>query len=813
MKTNKIISAIFMAMLMIVNSVVFTGCKKEDWGTDQFSDAVELLAYGPVPVARGGQLRFIGSHMDQVSTVTFPNCATPVKVSVVSETEVRCVVPQEAQPGYPVLTTKDGKKITAKTLLAYTEPVGFDEEKPFSLDTIKPGKELTINGEYLNLVQTVVFAEKVEVAQFVAKERDHITLIVPAEAQTGKVTLSFVATGDTLANEIASSKRLAIVLPSVKKLAKLDETKPGDMVVIAGEDFDLVTAVKTPVGDSLDFAFNADKTAISFTLPQDITPGALFVMAASGVEVPVATIGVALPNELTMTPAAGVRAGDVLTITGKDLDVVTDIYFNTIDGGTVEAEVMAGRTAGKIQVTVPESAISGGVVLNTASRVSVGPAEEKALQFETLKPAFKYFAATEVALGQDMVIYGQNMDLVVKATMTGGAKLEAVASTAGSVTFTLPYTNAETGTVELFMANGESIVTSKEISIVPPVCCYVTKWPELVEDEPIQAGTVLLLEVANRDKLTNVIIDGEDCGFILSGENKIYVGIPNNAGPGSKVTLVSSNGEIEYAYAFKPNTEKVTVVWKGVFAAGGWSAGFEELSWGKNPALKESFRALLQPGVEIVLSLVADPDRTYGPAVRFGNGSWSAWPGTKELPGADGDGNIALPDDVTEYRLTVTQEMIDEFDNGGQGLVICGAWFVLSKIAILEHISLETKINDDCVSQADQSVAWTFPTLMTWGDDGRFRILRNGANDLGNKVKAGMVMRFYKSGTGQIQVNNPNWTAITTIADWDGDVNPLELVVDQAILDCFTGADSDGWSETALILQGDGLTVEKITIE
>ena len=35
----------------------------------------------------------------------------------------------------------------------------------------------------------------------------------------------------------------------------------------------------------------------------------------------------------------------------------------------------------------------------------------------------------------------------------------------------------------------------------------------------------------------------------------------------------------------------------------------------------------------------------------------------------------------------------------------------------------------------------------------------------------------------------------------------------KAILDCFTGETTDGWSETALILQGDGLTIEKITVE
>ena len=130
-------------------------------------------------------------------------------------------------------------------------------------------------------------------------------------------------------------------------------------------------------------------------------------------------------------------------------------------------------------------------------------------------------------------------------------------------------------------------------------------------------------------------------------------------------------------------------------------------------------------------------------------------------------------------------------------------------------VESELNINGDCVAQGDRSVAWTFPTKMTWDDNGRFRIMRDGISNLKDfKFKADeTVMRFYKTGTGQIQVNNPNWQSFTSVSDWEGSLEVLELVLTQDIIDCFTGVTSDGWSETALILQGDGLTVSKITIE
>ena len=798
-----------MAMLMLVSSISFTSCEKEpDLSTDQFvGGEVTLLAYGPSPVARGGQLRFIGTGMDQIQSITIEGCGEITEIERVSSEEIRITVPQTAQPCYPVLKTKAGAEIVAKTRLTYTEPVGFAAEAALAPNPVKPGQTLTIKGEYLNLVQKIIFSNKVEVEVDAEKRtREQIEVVVPAEAQTGKVTISFCATGDTIPNEILSNEVLNVVLPSVAAVKELKEAKPGDAVVIEGKDFDLITKLYATSGEEIaEFELNSDFTKLSFKLPDVIVDGIINVEAASGVQVPVASIGVALPKVSAVAGTTDVRAGDIITITGNDFEIASSVTFTAAGGKTVDAVFEEGKTATELKVKVPAEAVTGSFVINTTAGVAI---ENELLAITTLKPVFAAFNPTSAPLGSDITVEGQNMDLVVKVTVTGGAELEAKNAVPASVMFTLPYANAETGTVTLHMANGESVVTSASLEVTAPLCCYVTAWPELVDGEPYQAGCLLCLEVANRDVLTNVQVDGIECEFVRNGANKIFISTPESAGKTSHIKLISSNGEIDYAYEFKPNTEITTVIWRGVHAAGGWANGFTDFSWGGSAPLL----AALKPGVELVVNFAVDPEKTYGCQIRFGNGSWAALPGTTALPGADGDGNIAMADDATEYRLTITQAMIDEMTANG-GLVICGAWFILNKISIVEHVSVEVKINGDCVSQTDQAVAWTFPSLMTWDDNGRFRILRNGPSNLGSSVKLGTKIRFYKSGTGQIQVNNPNWSAITYVADWDGSVNPLELVVDQAILDCFTGVTTDGWSETALILQGDGLTIEKITVE
>ena len=797
-----------MAMLMLVSSISFTSCEKEpDLSTDQFvGGEVTLLAYGPSPVARGGQLRFVGTGMDQIQSITIEGCGEITEIERVSSEEIRITVPQTAQPCYPVLKTKAGAEIVAKTRLTYTEPVGFAAESAMTPNPVKPGQTLTIKGEYLNLVQKIIFSNKVEVVVDAEKRtREQIEVVVPAEAQTGKVTLSFCATGDTIPNEILSTEVLNVVLPSVAAIKELKEAKPGDDVVIEGKDFDLITKLYATSGEEISEFVSTD-TKLSFKLPEKIVDGIIKVEAASGVQVPVASIGVALPKVSSVEGATDVRTGDIITITGKDFEIVSNVTFTAAGGKTVDAEFEEGKTATQLKVKVPAEAVTGKFVINTTADATI---ENELLAITTLKPVFAAFNPASAPMGADVTVEGQNMDLVVKITVTGGAELEAKNAVPASVLFTLPYANAETGTVTLHMANGESVETSASLEVTAPECCYVTAWPELIEGEPYQAGCLLCLEVANRDVLTNVQVDGTECGFVTNGANKVYISTPESAGKNSHIKLISSNGEIDYAYEFKPNSEVTTIIWKGTAVAD---------DWGNQPFIGSDGGAEfagVEAGDELRFYITPTADDW---KLQIVEGHWGPTYASFCSVGNDTEGGKFTEVDLAGgyVSITVTQAMLDAFFTvqwWGGALLLNGDNVICSKVVSVHHVSVEVKINGDCVSQTDQAVAWTFPSLMTWDDNGRFRILRNGPSNLGSSVKLGTKIRFYKSGTGQIQVNNPNWSAITYVADWDGSVNPLELVVDQAILDCFTGVTNDGWSETALILQGDGLTIEKITVE
>lgn len=60
MKTNKL-SVLCLAGALLLTGVSFTSCLKGDEvDTNQYIGGISLNVFGPSPVARGGELRFLG---------------------------------------------------------------------------------------------------------------------------------------------------------------------------------------------------------------------------------------------------------------------------------------------------------------------------------------------------------------------------------------------------------------------------------------------------------------------------------------------------------------------------------------------------------------------------------------------------------------------------------------------------------------------------------------------------------------------------------------------------------------------------------
>ena len=119
----------------------------------------------------------------------------------------------------------------------------------------------------------------------------------------------------------------------------------------------------------------------------------------------------------------------------------------------------------------------------------------------------------------------------------------------------------------------------------------------------------------------------------------------------------------------------------------------------------------------------------------------------------------------------------------------------------------------------DRSANLEWPYFPSWGDNsGKLRIMR-GLGDkpietLGLTTASKFIVYKEAGTTGQIQWNNPNWASFSGVdcSDWEGSAETLEVPITEEMLKCISGEITDGWSDTAIILQGDGLKVTKIVI-
>ena len=652
--------ALWMMCLMLFSCLTFTACDNgDDEDTNQYKGGISLNVFGPSPVSRGGVLRFLGSGMDKVTAVVIPGCDDITDIEVVSDTEIRVTVPQTAQPGLVVLKTPKGD-ITTKTELTFTEPIALEAFAPAE---VKPGSELTITGEYLNLIKEVIFADEVTVPadEFVSQSRQEIKVIVPDSAQTGKFILS---DGAEIPNWIYSEGELEVTLPSVEAPLDLVDKKPGDVIRVSGKNFDLVKKVQMPNGDEVEFTMTASSEGdeLTFTLPDNVSDGEVTVLPASDVKVVVATVVVATPSNVVAVPAVNLRGGDMITLKGTNMDLVTDVTFP----GVEEAVGLESQNSTEIKVLMPAAAISGDLQLNTNS------GKATAVSIATAKPENISYSAATVPAGEALTVKGVNMDVVSAVVFSGNVEVTVSDATATAISLTVP-TTAETGALLLKMANGES-VEAPSLTIEKPVCAYLPALPD-----KLVRGRIVELEIVNADKLTNVLLNEAAVQYINdAAKGVLMLNVPAELDGTYSLKLISSNGEIAYDVLVVANEE---TVWAGPL----------DISWGDGGRVLVPAVSFVKVTAGTVMKVYFDQkDQTWAQA-QFNYGDWSG------IAFSLFDTTM-VPTDIYGWsfesrvmELTLTQEILDNIqakqgdceDQTNVGIIIQGSDLTFTKITIV----------------------------------------------------------------------------------------------------------------------------------
>lgn len=790
-----------------------TACSEDDLDTNQYQQGVHLNVYGPQPVMRGGQLRFLGSNLDQISKIQIPGCDDITNIEVVKAgipSEIKITVPKDGPlVGYLTLVTKTDEEIKTKTQLTYEEPIVFSS---FSPATIMPGETLTIEGDYLNLVHMIEFTDGVQIPEkdFVSHSRYKIEVVVPEEAKNGKINLfdlDLTTVEDpsiALYNIIESENALVVGTPTVSKWASPRgeaeltggvTAKLGENITVTGEHFSLVSALRfTPkeddangkVFETTDFTVSEDGKTLTFALPAEAPDGDFKLVVRSGVEIPVGTLTTIAPTDCVASPSP-VKAGAQLIISGKDLDVVNSIEMPNVSD---EIKFIVNPDGTKLIIeSVPETAQEGKLVLRMKNGKGVD------VPFTLVKPVVTGYDNSTVSAGGVLTIKGTDLDLVKKVQFGEGTdEVEVKAAEDGkSITLTVPM-NAKTGKPTLTMANGTSI-EGLELNIEEAVFCYITEMPDFSNKENIpEAGSTLTVPVKNGDKLESVFVNGKKVNHVYAEKTSMLtVAIPKDASSSSKLKLISSNGEIEYDITVIPAGSITRTLMNGPLDLAAWSANTQGL-------IAQDALDNIPDGANVVLKIKYTPTAD-NVQLKGQDGSW----GNIDLDNGEAKEHVyKLDANAKEFTLplsaTVIAALKAKSTNWGGLIIFNGTGAIINKIEAEITIPLEKTI----WSGTSSIVSWSGDQSLAWG-----------GYDW-STVKPGTIMRIYYSKVtagawgcvslrhGQGWGNLPE--PIPGQYDFPDDAGKYEVTLTENVI-------KDLVDNGGLVITGDNFTFTKITLE
>lgn len=616
----KKISNIFAMLVVALVGLSLTACSDgDDLSTDQYGNDISLQSFGPCPVLRGGTLYFYGTNLDQIESINLPG-ADPITAYEIlqsgKQSKISIQVPAEkCEPGQIVLKTKKGGEITSVSPITYREDIEIKDFYVGDKESNKVGNVgdiVTIKGDYLNLMHGVVFVEKdtVKEEEFIAHDRYTIKVKIPVEARTGIITLTdMIKDGSSL----ETKEELTINTPEPTPI-KDRNIKAGEILSIKGSSFDQIASVKFEGAtvNAADFK-SQSTTEITVAVPVKATDGTFYVVTKSGVKVPVGNIITVVPTQLVATPNP-VKNGGELTITGKDMDLITGIAFPNAK----ESKLNKIETT-KVTSTVPEDAQEGDITLSLDNGKTVTVA------YKLVKPTVTACTPAAITAGERTIIKGTDLDLVSSVTFPGDVEQTVTdfKGTANNIAVTVPTACAGSG-FKLNLKNGITVNIDGQLSIkaaTDPAIASVTPGEAI-------AGSKITITGKNFQNIQNLYIGSYKVNRYTSRTNtEIVCQVPANAEVGTyKIVMEDPDGnkiegpEFKVVPAEKDIAELVTNMDNGKITYPfdfSWSSGS-----GKFYLTKEVFEKVK---VKVGSKLIVYKDPTVKGQVQI-NKNETGWP-------------------------------------------------------------------------------------------------------------------------------------------------------------------------------------------
>lgn len=529
-------SFLWLVLLLICSTFAFTSCDRDDLNTDQYGNEISVLSYGPNPVLRGGVLTFKGANLDQITEIDLPGAEAITSINVVTSgknSEINIEVPAEkCEPGIVTLKTAKNGEIKTLTPITYIENLKFTgfyvgENKENLVGNV--GDVLTIEGDYLNNITSVIFANgaTMDAENFKSQTRYQIQLVIPAEAGEGRFQIS---DGN---NYMYSEGALSINAPEIDANNAIGKSliKAGETEVLRGTSLDQIASIELN-GATVEAADFKSQTAseITFVISSKVADGEITAVTKSGIRIPFGEITTVVPSQLVATPSP-IKNGEEITISGKDMDLITGIAFPNAK----ESKLNKVETT-KVTSTVPEDAQEGDITLSLDNGKTVTVA------YTLVKPTVTACAPAAITAGEKTIIKGTDLDLVKSITFPGDVEQTVekfAAQNANAIAVTVPAACAGTG-FKLNLKNGTTINIDGQLSIkaaTDPAIASVTPGEAI-------AGSTITITGKNFQNIQNLYIGSYKVNRYTSRTNtEIVCQVPANAEVGTyKIVMEDPDG-------------------------------------------------------------------------------------------------------------------------------------------------------------------------------------------------------------------------------------------------------------------------------
>ena len=778
-----------------VTIVAKDGRKLSSLSNLEFLEGIEVSSFSPATALSGDVITIKGEYLNVVKEIIFSGeDAVVVTFESQSRHELKVKLPANAVSGPVILSDvneiEDQNTIPNHVYTPSELTVGDPTVTKAAKATYKSGDVIKVNGDHLDMIKNVAVPQVESVDFTLADDLKSISFNLPLNAADGNIILTSYAGKTFDAGEIET---VSVTELTVKSLAEDERFKAGTDVEIGGSDLDLVTKVEF---ENAEASFYLSKDVIVATVPAAAKDGNITVTLGSGKQAFTDAIEVVKPVVTGIDKTDAVAGADILTVTGTDLDLVTEVKMGTKEQTFIPCEFTFIQEDGSITFAVSENAYSGIATLVSAAGYETTTSFINVTYDLAIDITFN---AYEYQFGNPISVSGKNL-MQVESILVKGKKITSyLERTDKSLSFSLPEgMGPGVYRLEITLIDGTQLTWPVPFSVVAPYTeTFIWQGSQIIngwagvtfgDDRFIWAtlgakvgDQVRIYYTAPEEGWWDLQLVNGHWGNLslneLGGGNEIKqdAGFPGGAQSFSfeitEEVLASLTEDVGWGGAFIINgdgnveitgisliqfgagpTENKKVIWEGEHLID-WSGGSGDdhkalttLSWGGYDW------ASVEAGT--VLRITYDAVDGVETQFRVSNGSWAALPGTVD----------PYKPEESPFELELTQEMLDELVANG-GMVITGQGATITEVALVTAGAAPVLPTGETIWEGEHLIDWSGGS----GDDHKaLTTLSWGGYDWAS-VEAGTTLVIeYDPVDGvetQFRISNGSWAALPGTED------------------------------------------------